>query len=400
MYSTLPVARLDGGQDLFPTRLLNPVSDVLPKRLLSVDVLRGTTMALMLLVDVCGDTIPFFSHSTWHGITLADFVMPSFLFIVGASINLSISGSRSGQSSRASLSTALRRSARLFLLGVVVQGQWIPSVDDSKSYFGFDLEKFRIMGILQRIAICYFIITAVVVCIDEAGMRHAVVFGLLAAQVLIMAWIQVPGCDSHNDYSMECNAEGWLDRMILGRDHLYRPADGYDPEGLVATLGCVFTTYIGYLALTRPWQHGGRRLLVGSLLILVGFGVYLAGIPFNKSLWTLSYNLATVGAVLVGFAACDSLQISSIDTNPLGHLGTNAILFYLLSDCCGAGSVMVSSIWVTRDNSRVSLITWFKDSILQIDEHPNNVLIFAMIELGIYFRLMRYLYQRRMFLKV
>jgi predicted acyltransferase len=132
----------------------------------------------------------------------------------------------------------------------------------------------------------------------------------------------------------------------------------------------------------------------------MGLVLEAAGMPFNKALWTPSYNLVTCGTILLAFSLLDYSAISENTRNPLCQLGCNAILFYILSDCCGTLSFLIDSIWVIREGKKVTLISWFKDSILHTNEYPWTIVIHAALQLLLFFVLMRYLYEKRIFIKI
>jgi predicted acyltransferase len=372
-----------------PTR--DSESDFGCQRMLSLDVMRGFTMALMLMVDVCGDTVPFFSHASWSGLHLADFVMPCFLFIVGASLGVSLPRSLARSDRCEILTSALVRSCKLFALGLIVQGSWMPATDGSKDIVGFDLEQVRIMGILQRISVCYFLLVVIVVCIPAEVTQAIVVGSLLILQLSVPTFVKVPGCDETGQYSMECNAAAYLDRNILGSWHLYKPLLGYDPEGLVSTLGCLFTCYIGYMSVQAAWRDTKRRLFVSGCLTLLGLAISVK-IPFNKSLWTHSYNFLTAGVCVFLLTGLDGLKISDVERNPIAHLGMNAIAFFLFSDCGGLLSVLLDSVWVSRDGRRVTVLSLFKDRL--------HIIVFASIQLVFFSACATWLYRRKRFLKI
>lgn len=357
-------------------------------------------MAIMLFVDVCGDTVPFFSHSKWNGISLADFVMPGFLFTIGASMNVSIYRGMRTHDEISIFKASLSRCLRLFIVGILVQGQWLPAPDSSKQDVGFDIERVRIMGILQRISICSVILMATVLFVRRLSRQIMTVSICTMVQILVLEFICVPGCAECSDFSVACNAESYLDRMLLGANHLYRPLLGYDPEGLVSTLGCVLPCFVGYISQLPGLKPLRVRAVLSCILVLIGLGLEEAGIPLNKALWTPSYNLVTCGTVVLAFSLLENSAVSENNRNPLGQLGCNAILFYILSDCCGTLSFLIDSIWVIRNGKKVTLISWFKDSILLTDEYPWTIVFYAALQLLAFFALMRYLYEKRIFIKI
>lgn len=226
----------------------NQTSTVLKKRsrLESLDILRGVTIALMIFVDYCGETLPAVDHAPWDGISLADFVMPSFDFIVGVSIVMSLSAGRlqEGKSTNQKLWAALERSFKLFVLGMLTQaGTPFPT---------YDLQHLRIMGILQRVSLCYLVAAVTEICIPiESGdvyiiprsmsrglhyfYQHidlnirrrwhwCVALVLIGTHTAIIYGVD-GGCGVGHT-SPHCNAASYIDRHILGVSHMYFPTNG------------------------------------------------------------------------------------------------------------------------------------------------------------------------------
>ena len=344
-------------------------------RLLSLDALRGITMALMLLVDVAGDNISWLGHAKWSGLNLADFVMPAFLFTMGSAI-----GIKSGRPDYG-------RFLRLFFVGVFIQGSWLPI---NKVNVGIDLTQFRIMGILQRIGICYLLMSYL--SLVKEKFQLLAVFTLVGVQTAISLFVQVPGCLASGDFSIACNSQAWIDRLVLGSNHMY--TNEYDPEGLVSTLGCLLPTFVGFLAVKRARY----RVSLSLGLILTGLAVrYSSNIPFNKALWTLPYNLVTAGGSLGLFALLDWCTISK--ANPFVHLGSNAILFFVMSDCGGVLSVFLNSVYVPTEEGNTGIVDLFL-KVLHVQTHPKNILVFAIIQLAFYMVLTRVMFYKKIFYKI
>ena len=213
------------------------------KRLVGLDVMRGITMAVMLVVDELGDAYPSIGHAPWNGLHLADLVMPYFLLISGISASISLSHSR--------FRSALGRVLRLFLLGVAVQGS-IVHVTAAGSLVNLDLSTVRWMGILQRIALVFLIVLSIELLPgynEEFLLNPGLGFGILRKNLL--RWLAVflimliggvltyipppknwPGCLPATEMAssqvqgerlrdMGCSGCGWLDSLLLGVDHLY-----------------------------------------------------------------------------------------------------------------------------------------------------------------------------------
>lgn len=300
------------------------------ERLVSLDAFRGATMALMVLVNNAGDGRNVYwplEHSEWNGWTPTDVVFPSFLWIVGVALTLSLGRRIAAGVPRARLFTqAFRRSVILYVLGLLVY-----------VYPGFDLSTQRLLGVLQRIAICYLIASAIYL---TTGVRGQLVWigCLLAGYWMLMTLVPVPGYGpGHLD--VEGNFAHYIDRIVLG-SHNYLWTRTWDPEGIVSTLPSIATALLGIMAghvLRLPRTLAERTtwlFLIGNLLIAAGL-ICNFWLPINKKLWTSSFSLFMAGLDFVMFAivlwCVDGLGYKRI-VKPFVIMGMNAIAVYLASE--------------------------------------------------------------------
>lgn len=291
-----------------------------PSRLVSLDAFRGATMALMVLVNNPGDgrtTYAPLEHADWNGWTPTDVVFPSFLWIVGVAMTLS---------RPRSFSTAARRAAILFVLGLLVY-----------AYPGFSLSTQRIMGVLQRIAICYFIANAIYLTTKIRGQIIWIV-SLLVSYWLLMTLVPVPGYGPGR-LDVEGNFAHYIDSIVLGT-HNYHLTKTWDPEGIVSTLPAIATALLGIMAghILKLERSLSERttwfFLTGNLLLAAGL-ICDIWMPINKKLWTPSFTLFMAGLDFVILA----MFIWLIDgrghqrvVKPLVIMGMNAITVYLASE--------------------------------------------------------------------
>ena len=303
-------------------------SDLARSRVESLDALRGLAVAGMILVNNPGswtEGYSFLAHSSWDGWTLADLVFPLFLLVGGVSIDFSLSRRLARSATReALLLTLARRALLLFALGLLLNG--FPHYSQ--------LSTLRFFGVLQRIALCYLIGSAIFLCTGARG-QALIALVLLAGYWLMLMMIPVPGFGA-GVLAPDGNLVGYLDDLLF-RGHLYR--DGFDPEGLLSTLPAVATTLVGMLA--GRWLRAGvdGRLKILALVVC-GAALTAAGeigdrwLPINKQLWTSSFVLLSGGLGLIALAACSEL----IDRRGMRRLavpfvmfGSNALVVYLLS---------------------------------------------------------------------
>ncbi len=326
-------------------------------RLVSLDAFRGATIAFMILVNTPGDGRHVYAplqHAEWHGWTPTDVVFPSFLWIVGVAMTLSMGRSLASGASRAHLLIhAMRRAAILFVLGVLVY-----------VYPAFDLGTQRILGVLQRIAICYLIAAAIYLTTGIRG-QLAWIAGLLTVYWLLMAFVPVPGYGPGR-LDVEGNFAHYVDRLVLG-SHNYRSTRTWDPEGIVSTLPAIATALFGIMAghilrLKRTLAERTTWLFVaGNLLIAAGL-VCDHWLPINKKLWTTSFSLFMAGLDFVLFAIflwlVDGRGYKSV-VKPLVIMGMNAIVVYLASEFLDEAFGWIR--W-TSEGHTITLHRWIFDN--------------------------------------
>ena len=318
-----------------------------PPRLLSVDALRGLTVAAMVLVNNPGTWSAVYGplqHAEWHGWTPTDMVFPFFLFVVGVSIPLALGPALERGASGLPV-RVLRRAAVIFALGLLLHA--LPF---------FPLATLRIPGVLQRIAVCYLLAALLVGATRGArGWRvQAVTAGaLLVGYWLLMTKVAAPGQEA-GDLSPDGNLAGYVDRLVLGSRHIWQATRVYDPEGILSTLPATATTLLGVLAghWLRAGQVAGRAgaqivggLAVGGVAAAAVGWLWGLSFPVNKPLWTSSYALLMAGLAALVLAACHWV-IEVRDRRgwaaPFALLGVHALTLFFLS------SLMAKVLFIVR----------------------------------------------------
>ena len=361
---------------------MSPVPPEIKQRLVSLDAFRGATIALMILVNTPGDGRYVYAplrHAEWHGWTATDVVFPSFLWIVGVAMTLSMTGARPQPFSR-----VLRRSALLFVLGVLVY-----------VYPDFNLGTQRILGVLQRIAICYLIAAAIY---RTTGIRGQIAWiaGLLTVYWLLMALVPVPGYGAGR-LDVEGNFAHYIDRLVLG-SHNYRQTRTWDPEGIVSTLPAIATALFGIMAghILRLQRGLAERttwlFLAGNLLIAAGL-ICDQWLPINKKLWTSSFALLMAGLDFVIFAMflwlVDGVGFKRL-VRPLVIMGMNAIVVYLASEFLDEAFGWIR--W-SYDGQTMTLHQWIFDNRFARLLSPIN----ASMTYGIVYTMVIYLFAYAMY---
>jgi predicted acyltransferase len=326
------------------------------RRLSSLDIMRGLTIAAMIVVNNPGSGLdgarfaPLI-HSAWHGCAAADLIFPFFVFIIGLSTAISLAARRTRGAALLPLYRHIgRRTATIVFLGLfgcfscgwVCQAVCPPgatqesawsilfrSPGDTDAWF-YSLDNLRLPGVLQRLALVYL---GVAVLTLHTGWR---VQSLVTGAILCLYWalLSLPG------FTLEPGADlgAWLDRALFGPDHLYGIT--WDPEGLLSTLPALATGLLG--GLTGRGLSSGRServklagLLGFGLLAVLGGWVWGLALPLNKSLWTSSFALYSAGwaLLLLGglYWLCDCRRARAETAGPLVWLGRNALVVYCLS---------------------------------------------------------------------
>ena len=287
----------------------NRTSDPM-KRLLSLDVLRGITIAFMIMVNNNGGegSWGFMNHAQWNGLTATDLVFPTFVFVVGISVVFSTEARLARGASRAELVRhTVVRALILVLLGIVVN-----------SFPFFHLDHMRFYGVLQRIGICYLVVALFYLFDRRAWTKWAALAVALVGYWVLVRWVPVPGLGAPGRdipfMDMNRNLVSWIDQHLFPH-HLYLYAPDFntrDPEGLLSDLPAIGTALMGVL--TGIWLRAGRSVYAkqrglaaacGRASLVLGYPWSLE-FPLNKNMWTSSFRSGG-GRLLAGGAGAGVL---------------------------------------------------------------------------------------------
>ena len=294
------------------------------ERLASLDVFRGATIASMMLVNNPGDWGHVYSpllHAEWHGWTFTDTVFPFFLWIAGVAMTLSTAKRiERGESRGKLLLHIVRRAAILFLLGLLLSG-----------FPDYNLDRIRIPGVLQRIAVCYLVAGLIFLFTNARGQAIAAL-ALLAVYALLMGG----RFDPADNFAREVDS-----RLLAG--HMWSRTKVWDPEGIISTIPAIASVLFGILTghllrrVTNPAERATWLFLCGNALIAAAH-IWATWMPFNKNLWTSSYSVLMAGLATVVFAICYWLvdvQGWKRPARPLAIYGMNAITVFVLAGLIG-----------------------------------------------------------------
>ena len=333
-------------------------------RFTALDVFRGLTVCFMIIVNTSGNGATTYwplKHADWNGFTPTDLVFPSFLFAVGNALSFVMKRWETLKQSEVLLKI-LKRTVLIFLIGYLMY--WFPFFKlDEQSYLGLSpISHTRIMGVLQRIALCYGLVALMVYYLGTKKTIWLGVFSLLVYWALLLIF-GTPGAE----FSKTGNAVLRLDIWLFGPNHLYR-GEGFpfDPEGLLSTIPALFNVIGGYAA-GRYLQRKGKSYEGLAKLLLTGFALLLIAycwdswFPVNKKLWTSSYAVLTVGL--------DCLILGTIIyiTEFLGKTkgshfflvtGKNPLFIYLMSE------LGVTIMWMVKIGNE-SVFSWLYNHIFK-----------------------------------
>ena len=314
-----------------------PLGVPLQERYLALDVLRGLTIALMVIVNTPGSWSNMyapFMHADWNGFTITDLVFPTFLFVVGNAMSFSMKKLEQMEQGLF-LKKIFKRTFLIFIIGWLLNA--FPFVDYSSEtgYTMINWLEVRLLGVLQRIALCYMLASLILYYL---GKRGAIIF---SAVTLLAYWglLYFLG-DAEDPYSLTGNAVLKLDLWLIGAKYLYM-GEGipFEPEGILSTFPSVVNVIAGYFAGKAIQQWGNNSKTVKNLIIW-GIGLIVLCLiwnlifPINKKIWTSPYVLLTVGLDLVLIAFL--VQLIEVWqkrnwTYPFEVFGRNPLILYVLS---------------------------------------------------------------------
>ena len=392
------------------------------ERLVALDVFRGLTVAGMLLVNNPGTwsaIYPPLKHAPWHGWTPTDLIFPFFLFIVGITTSISLTGRRArGDDEGAILRQVLKRGALIFLFGLLLS--WFPfftytAIPDTPDPSFLDrvvyrVEHLRILGVLQRIGLAY-LGGALLTLRTSLKSQLVILAMLLFGYWALMTLVPVPDTGVAGRFVLDKPEQllsAWLDRTILTPNHLYSGSKTWDPEGLLSTLPAIGTVILGTFAGRWIGQRDlelNSRLSalfsVGALTMMLGL-VWNWFFPINKSLWTSSYVLFSGGMAAVVLATC--LWVIDVRgvrawTRPFVVYGLNPMLAFLGSGMMAR--MMGSMIMINVDGAETPLQAVVYKNVYASWLSPVNAsLAFALTFVALWYVLLLIAEKRGFVLKV
>jgi predicted acyltransferase len=392
------------------------------KRFYSLDIFRGATVALMILVNNPGSWSHIYSplqHAPWHGCTPTDLVFPFFLFAVGNALSF-VMPRLEEAGTGAFLRKVITRTLLIFAIGLFLN--WSPFVRWDGASLEFkhwvDPENpnsgIRILGVLQRIALCYFFASLIIYFFKIRG-------ALLAGFIFLMAyWMFCLLLGKAGDpYSLAGYFGTQVDKDVLGVAHMYK-GEGvpFDPEGITSTLPAIVQVIFGYFVGFYIQQKGKtyemltNLFIAGCILIFTGFAWDLT-FPINKKIWTSSYVMYTTGlAIMVLGVLIYLVEMKKVHERREGKLfkffdvfGKNALFIFFLS---GFLPRIVSLLrWVDHVNEKgkkvyTNAFSWFYHEVCApISSDPKaGSLLYAICTIMFYWLIVYWMDRRKIYIKV
>ena len=379
------------------------IANAFPGRLLCLDIYRGLMVAGMIIVDNPGSDEHAYwpiMHAEWNGWTPADFIFPSFLFLVGISLVYSFDARRQrGQTNQQILWHVFKRSLILIAIGLLVNASPI---------YGLDLRTWRFEGVTQRIGLCYFFAAILELWAGSRGKLLAFLACVLGYWTLLrfvpVPGAGVPGRDIPFMDQLQ-NLPAWLDRKLF-MGHLYNGTR--DPEGIIHTIPAIGTTLIGVF--TGRWLKSERsvsQLTAGmaffGILGMLGGELWNRWFPINKNLWTSSFVLFSGGFCLLFLSLLywmtEVKQWRGKWTMPILVFGMNAIAGFVADSLVyGPGyTFTVTAANGTKMNWHEAAQAHLESAGLSV---ANASLLYSVGALLICWILLWFLWRKKIFLKV
>lgn len=385
------------------TKLVN-----LHNRLLSLDVMRGITIAGMIMVNNPGSWEYVYAplrHAEWNGLTPTDLVFPFFMFIMGISCYASLY-KFNFEPTKQVISKILKRTFLIFFIGLFLAwlGLSVSTFFQLKSTgFPFfhllklsvtNFEHLRILGVMQRLALCYGVASLIIIFVKHRYIPYIIAIGLVCYFLILIF-----GNGFQPD---ESNILGIIDRYILGEQHMYIE-HGVEPEGILSTIPSVCHVLIGFLCgkmLITIKDNKDRMLnlfLCGTILLFLGF-LFNYGCPINKKIWSPTFVLTTcgLGALLL------SLLIWIIDVKGykswslfFQSFGVNPLAIYVFA---GIVSVLVDSI--PLNNTGFGFKSWLYVILARNIDHYLASFSLALLFIAVCWGLAHFLYRKNIYIKL
>ena len=400
-----------------------------PPRYYSLDVFRGATVALMILVNNPGTWSAMFApleHAEWHGCTPTDLVFPFFLFAVGNAMAFVIPKLQQ-QPQRVFWRKVIKRTLLIFAIGLFINWwpffKWENNELILKVWQESDEIGIRIMGVLQRIAIAYFFASIIAYYFKQKQVL------VISCTILVIYWILTFALGSSDPYSIEGFIGTSFDNQILGLAHIYKGESiPFDPEGIYSTIATIPQVLFGYLIGDYIQKQGditwfNRSLpetnntqykmlsglfVIGCIALTIGY-FWQLDFPFNKKIWSSSYVLNTTGlAILTIGTMIWFIEIIGIKNGLMKFFdvfGKNPLFIFVLSGLLPRILGLIRIDGGLNDKGEINYISplgWFYQNVCaKIPGNPEiGSFVYSLIFLGFFWWLAYLLDKKKIYIKV
>jgi predicted acyltransferase len=366
-----------------------------PTRIESIDIIRGLTIAFMIIVNTPGSWSYVYTpllHAEWHGCTPTDLVFPFFTFIVGLSMSQSLRNIDNMDRKDLLFKTS-KRAAMIFLVGLFIN--YYP-------FFNKEIGNLRIYGVLQRIAVAYFIASFVVIIRPKN-------FILPLTAVLAVVYFLILTLGQEGPYDLMTNAVRMFDLSTIGASHMYKGFEHlgesvpFDPEGLLGGFGTAINILLGYslgykLNQMNELQNKIRySIILGLVCTAIGWMWDAIGLPINKPLWTSSYAFYTSGLCALLFAFVTYIiDVKGINkwSFPFKVFGMNALASFAMS------GLVVKTLNLIKIDGTTPYSGFYKHIMSPIFGPYLGSFLSAICFCSLIWSIAYYLYKKRIFIKV
>ena len=381
------------------------------KRLLALDVLRGITIAGMIMVNNPGSWSYVYAplgHAPWIGLTPTDLVFPFFMFIMGISTYISLRKYNFEFSSSAALKI-LKRTIVIFAIGLGIAWfsmfcrTWNSLSGEEVSFFSrlgqsvWTFDHIRILGVMQRLALCYGATAIIALLMKHKHIPYFIV-------TLLVGYFIILETGNGFEYN-DTNVLSIVDRAVLGEAHMYKD-NGIDPEGFLSTIPAIAHVLIGFCVGKLLMEVKDindkliRLFLVGTILTFLGF-LLSYGCPISKKIWSPTFAIVTCG-LASSFLA---LLVWIIDVKGytkwsrfFESFGVNPLFIYVLGAVL---SILLGNILFTYNGDTISLHGYIYRIILQplLGDYPGS-LAFALLFVCLNWSIGYILYKKKIYIKI
>lgn len=406
------------------------MSSIKTNRYVALDVLRGMTVAGMILVNnpgTWGSIYPPLRHAAWAGCTPTDLVFPFFLFVVGAAMAFSFAKYSEGLNAT-SVKKLIKRGILIFLVGLGLNAfPFYPTSPDPDLTFWGNLADYwghvRIVGVLQRIAMCY-ILGGLVALWLKSTKKIIISMGVLMG----LHWLILFLIGDHSaplvngaagSFSLAGQNADVIDLAIFGESHIYKGFGiPFDPEGLLGALSGACTVLLGYLIGNKIRNTESKIDVVAQLytigmLCLAGGLVWSLCYPIIKALWTGSYVLYAGGwsiLMLAFFIYLIDVKGKEKIFTPFKALGMNPLFAFVMAGLFAKilGRMIKWTSMITLADGSVkektwSALSWFYNNVcVAIVGESNELssLIYALVYVAVFTAMAMFLYKKKIVIKL